>query len=112
MKKLKLYGEKDSFAGYIGKIYVKDKKIIIDSSDEKFKQDLLKELNKLLKKDSFYISKDKMYIENEERTHVSCAIKQSLSDEFFLEAIRENVFLSEKYGGYKISWLLSKIINE
>jgi len=51
IKKLKLYGKKGDFKGFIAEIYVKDNKIVVESKDKKLKKELLKRINEVLKKE-------------------------------------------------------------
>lgn len=49
MKKLKLYGKKDNFEGFIAKIYVKNNKVVVESKDEAVKEILEKEISEAIK---------------------------------------------------------------
>jgi len=49
IKKLKLYGEKGNFKGFIAEIYAKDNKVVVESKDKTVEEILEKEINKAIK---------------------------------------------------------------
>lgn len=50
MKRLKIYGEKDDFKGFIAEIYVKDNEVIVESKDKEVKEILETEIGKAIER--------------------------------------------------------------
>lgn len=123
MKKLKLYGEKKTLGivlrkGFIAEVYVKDGKVIIESKNKKIKEEIEKVINEVLseKEDYFYYRTGDEYFNKKTghwgyRTYM---VPQKPTDPEFLEALKDSDWFweDEKFGGYEIDPIFSKIVEE
>jgi len=121
IKKLKLYGEKDDFKGFIAEIYMNGKELIVESKDEQLKNDLLTEINKHIENAEFFylpelINDKELGLENAHGVskHKPCDPKflDALQCEFWNYTVEMNKFGHKKFGGYKIKGNKSEIMEE
>lgn len=120
MKKLKLYGKKDGFEGFIAEIYVDNNKVVVESKDEEVKKELLNEINKVIQKgESFLLP----YPHETETSICDGFLLQKVGDPKFIEALHSEFwkviglgeagkFGNKTFGGYKIIAHKSLIIEE
>ena len=120
MKKLRLYGEKKIFLWFkskrfIADVYVQDGKVVVDSKNSQIKRELLKEIDERIKADLIYRGRGIWEEKDGKRIHYDVLEPQRPGDIYFLETLLNgySAFWGEKtFGGYTISDIFSKIIEE
>lgn len=120
MKKLKLYGEKKILwifkkKGFIAEIYIINRKMIIVSKDKKVKEALGEALNKRVQQNLIFLTKGmKKELQGDQKIHHSIIDYKKIEDPEFLSALRDASAFWETntFNGYKISGVLSKLMEE
>jgi len=120
MRKLKLYGEKKIFGpfkkkGFIAEVFVVDGKVVVESKDKKVKEELQKEIEEDIKNNAITLSRG-VWEEwpDGRKVHYHLAEPKKPTDPKFLDALRDYSALwdTHTFGGYEISGLLSKFVEE
>ena len=117
-KKLKLYGEKDDFKGFIAEIYVKNNKLVVKSPDKKLEKELYNEINKYIESDDFFYIPETIETDLtighgfSRHKFVSPRFLEALQCEFWNYTEKMNKFGHKKFYGYKIRGNKSEIVGE
>jgi len=125
IEKLRLFGEKDKFKGFIATIHVDNSRVVVESENDELRECLLREINeKLQQAGSFRLCWPKTEKKPDGTiVHTDGFKAQRPGDSHFLDALRsefhEAIGLSVKgrFGNatvcsYKINPLLSELIEE
>jgi hypothetical protein len=120
MRKLKLYGEKKIFGpfkkrGFIAEVFVINGEVIVKSKNESVKRELQEKINKRIREDLIILTKGiREKFPDGRKLYYSIMERKKPEDPEFLDAIRDaSAFWSvNTFGGYKISGVLSKFVEE
>jgi len=108
--KLKIYGEKEGFKGFIATIFIDEKNnIIVETDDKKLKEELLKEISRIVEGGGFFLLEN--YYEYPNYKLLGTMVYPNTHS--FLFALKNSSFLWQeniKYGEYKIYGFLSELI--
>lgn len=116
MKKLRLYGEKKIFLGFLRRRFIADIFVdqnnvcTVESKNFTVKKELLAAINELGRNNEIILRKGVI----EGNTHTSIGETKKPGDKDFLIALKEyrTLWRDRRFGGYKIFSVKSKIIDE
>ena len=117
MKKLKLYGEKKGFLGikrkgFVAEIFVKDRKVVVESKDRKLKRRLREEIDKMIKEDGITLGKSVWErLPEGGKVHYHIVETKHPKDPKFIFALAGELE-KRKIGKYKFIFHKSKFVEE